>query len=91
MFKGKPFHILRMSDSQIDSQSTTDEPNNLMGQDERFKNWPHDRQPNPSQYSDVSRVSCSPPRELTPNSDVSRVSPQRELTNSGRVSPQKES
>lgn len=53
------------------SQPTTDgdEPTQFymepaMGQDERFnvENWPHDRQPNVSQYSDdsdASRVICS--------------------------------
>lgn len=53
------------------SQPTTDgdEPTQFymepaMGQDERFnvENWPHDRQPNASQYSDdsdASRVPCS--------------------------------
>ena len=62
--------------SQFDSQSTTDDPTQIyvepriVGQSIRLsaENWPHDRQPDFSQYSDdsdASMVPCSVEMPLT--------------------------
>ena len=68
------------------SQSEVDDPTQFymephMGQDERFnaENWPHDRQPNPSQYSndsDESRVLCSLEVSLAQESPETPITPQ---------------
>lgn len=77
---------MSQNDLQIDSQSTTDsiEPTQLyretMCRAERFnlENWPHDRQPNASQYSDsdVSMVPCSLGVPLTQESEYVPETPE---------------